>query len=221
MGNYDEFAERYARKTAELEEQTRRQFRNLLPKSLKGRKLLDVGCGSGQDALYFASQGAEVHGIDISEKEIDIAKQKNCGEFKIGNINRLPYKSNSFDVVTSFYALQASTNIPQAMKEMIRVARPRSQLLILTKHPFRNLLEGHVNDKKSDYYSRKQVTSYIFNKTITLTEPGHTMMDYLCPEVLRRVELELLEEHTDFPASEQVIPGLIYPTYMILKFRKK
>jgi hypothetical protein len=31
---------------------------------------------------------------------------------------------------------------------------------------------------------------------------------------------QLLEEMTDFPASEQVIPGLIYPTCMVLRYRK-
>jgi hypothetical protein len=46
------------------------------------------------------------------------------------------------------------------------------------------------------------------------------MMDYLAPSVLRSASLELFEERTDFPASDQVIAGLTYPTYMILKYRK-
>jgi len=45
-------------------------------------------------------------------------------------------------------------------------------------------------------------------------------MDYLAPSALQSAALELFEEHTDFPASDQVIAGLTYPTYMILKYRK-
>ena len=128
--------------------------------------------------------------------------------------------SYSLQRYRSFYALQASENVPRTIQEMIRVAKSGATILILTKHPFRNLIEGHINDGKSDYYSQRKVTSYILNKSITLIEPGHTIMDYLNAEVLRMAQLELFEEHTDFPASEQVISGLIYPTYMILKFRK-
>ena len=92
--------------------------------------------------------------------------------------------------------------------------------MLAVKHPFRNLLEGHINDNNSDYYAKRKVTSHIFNRTITLSENGHTLMEYLNPLILSKSTLELFEEHTDFPASEQVIPGMIYPTYMILKFRK-
>ncbi|WP_158068722.1 hypothetical protein [Chlorobium sp. KB01] len=45
-------------------------------------------------------------------------------------------------------------------------------------------------------------------------------MDYLDPTVLQSASLELLEERTDFPASDQVVPGLTYPTCMMLKYRK-
>jgi hypothetical protein len=41
-----------------------------------------------------------------------------------------------------------------------------------------------------------------------------------CDQVLQAARLELLEEMTDFPASGQVIAGLIYPTCIIVKYRK-
>jgi hypothetical protein len=107
------------------------------------------------------------------------------------------------------------------LKEMMRVAKAGANLIVLTKHPFRNLLESHVNKNGSDYYEKRIVTSYIFNRTITLAEPGHTLMDYLDASVLEKASLEFFEEHTDYPASDQVIQDLVYPTYMIMKFRKK
>lgn len=221
MGNYNNFAQEYAEKTEAMERDIRRQFYTLIPKPLNSKILLDIGCGSGYDAEYFAKDGAKVSGIDISEKEIQMAKKRECGNFIVGDMNCLPYKSNHFEVVTSFYALQTSNNVPEALREMIRVAKPGATIIIATKHPFRNLLEGHINDGNSDYYAKRNVTSHIFNKTITLLEPGHTMMEYLHPSILSKATLELFEEYTDFPASEQVIPRMNYPTLMIFKYVKK
>lgn len=220
MGNYNNFAKEYAEGTSEMEKETRTNFYSLLS-TLEGKTVLDVGCGSGHDAEHYFSHGAEVVGIDISKEEIVMADAKKCGNFSVGDMKSLPYKSNNFDIVTSVYALQTSNDVEKSLLEMIRVAKPGAPVVILTKHPFRNCLEAHVNDGNSDYYGRKNVTSYIFNKSIKLNEPGHTMADYLPTSVLMKASLEEIEEHSDFPASDQVIPGLKYPTYMILKFRKK
>jgi ubiquinone/menaquinone biosynthesis C-methylase UbiE len=219
MGNYDQFAPEYAQGTEELEEATRRHFYALLP-DLKGKAILDVGCGSGHDAAYYAAEGAVVYGADISEKELAMAREKLAGVFVQAPMEKLPFDAEMFDVVTSFYAIQHTENVPETLLEMIRVAKPGGIIQVLAKHPFRNLLESHVNDGNSDYYAKRQVTSYIFNRSIKLTEQGHTMRDYLAPAVLQAVRLELLDEMTDFPASEQVIPGLIYPTCMVLRYRK-
>ncbi len=221
MGDYNLFAKKYAKKTAQIEKITRKHYCSLLLKNLNGKLILDVGCGSGQDVVYYAKKGAKIFGLDISKKEIEMARKLKCGKFKVGDMNNLPYTSNSFDYVTSFYSLQASNNVPKALAEMIRVAKPGAIIQVCAKHPFRNLLEGHINDGNSNYYEKRNVTSHIFNKTITLSEPGHTMMEYLDPSILSEATLELFEEHTDFPASEQVIKGLNYPTFMILQYRKR
>lgn len=220
MADYDEFAEEYARGTEDLERQTRLRFYATLP-ALEGKTLLDVACGSGHDGEYYASKGAIVHGVDISEVEIEMARNRGCGTFNVGSMDDLSYyDANTFDIVTSFYAIHNSENVSKALAEMIRVAKPGAAIQVLAKHPFRNLLEGHVNDGVSDYYLKRKVTSYIFNKSIKLIEHGHTMMDYLDPAILNSARLELLDEKTDFPVSDQVIAELHYPTYMVLKFQK-
>jgi ubiquinone/menaquinone biosynthesis C-methylase UbiE len=219
MGNYVQFAQEYAKGTEELEEEIRKRFYRHLP-ALKGCAVLDVGCGSGQDAAYYAAAGAAVHGLDISEQQLAIARENVSGVFVRTPMEDISFEAELFDLVTSFYAIQHTADLPKTLLEMIRVAKPGGVIMVLAKHPFRNLLESHVNDGNSDYYAKRLVTSYIFNRSIKLTEQGHTMMDYLAPAVLQAARLELLEELTDFPASEQVIPELLYPTCMILKYRK-
>ncbi len=219
MEEYDQFAKQYAAGTEDLEQKTRNHFYSELPQ-LKEKFLLDVGCGSGHDGAYYASQGAVVYGFDVSETEVAMAQQRACGVFVHASMECIPYGADMFDIVTSLYAIQHTEEVAQSILEMIRVAKPGGVIAILAKHPFRNLFESYVNDGMSDYYAKRKVTSYIFNKSIKLIENGHTMMDYLAPSVLRSASLELFEEHTDFPASDQVISGLTYPTYMILKYRK-
>ncbi|MFH1917437.1 MAG: class I SAM-dependent methyltransferase [Nanoarchaeota archaeon] len=187
---------------------------------LEGKLLLDVGCGSGQDAQEYVKRGAIVHGIDLSIREILMAQASGNGSFLQGEMENLPYEDNTFDAVTSFYALQATENVTRAIQEMIRVAKKGSTITILAKTPVRNLLEGHVNDGKSNYFEKRTVTSHIFKRAITLREPGHTQKEYQDPALLRVATLEYFDERSDHPASEQVL-GMKYPTYMILQYRKK
>ena len=71
--------------------------------SLKGLKILDIGCGGGLISEPMANLGADVTGIDASEKNIKIAKihaQKN--NIKINYINKSPeqlMEIEKFDVI--------------------------------------------------------------------------------------------------------------------------
>ena len=220
MGNYDEFAEQYAELTKQ-EQGTRERLYSLLPQNLKGKLVLDVGCGSGHDAAHYQGEGAQVYGIDISEREINMAKNKMQGVFTIGSMECLPYENEFFNHVTSMYALQASKDVEKTLLEMARVTKTSGTINIVTKHPFRNLLESHVNDGNSDYFNQGIVTSKIFEGKITLHEPGHTMQQYLNPEMLKHARLTHFSEHNDYPLSDQVIEGLTYPTFMILQYTKE
>jgi len=220
MAEYDKFAKEYLQGTEELERKTRENFRSLLP-DLAGKRLLDVGRGPGVDGIYYNEQGAEVYGIDISSKEIEMARDLRCGNFRVGDMNELPYSDNSFDIVTSFYAIQHVEDVKRPILEMIRVAKPGGPIAFVATHPFRQFIEGYIYDGDKDYYSKNLATCYIFNRKIKLIEPKHNVMDYLSPEVLDIANLERVIENTNFPASEQIIPGLIHPTDIMMKFRKK
>lgn len=218
--NYDCFARKYKEGSERFDGETRRYFYSFLP-DLKEKRLLDVGCGSGGDAAFYACAGAEVCGIDISAEQLAMARERESGLFVQGLMENISFETSRFDIVTSFYALQHAEDVAKALLEMIRVARVGGIILVLVEHPFRNLLEGHVNDGNSDYYAKREVTTYLYDRSIKLKEPGHTMMEYLDPTVLQAARLELLDEKTDFPATEQVISGMIYPTCLILKYRKR
>lgn len=77
-----------------------------LLRPLKNKKILDLGCGSGEASLFFASKGAYVHAIDISSKMI--ANLKNLSyEYNLGDriktyimvAERLKFPQESFDYI--------------------------------------------------------------------------------------------------------------------------
>jgi len=218
--DYDLIVDEYNTKTENLEIETRLEFYKLLPR-LVNKSVLDVGCGAGQDALYYVGEGARVSGIDISSEQIALAKEKNIGTFVQGDMSVLPFDDNSFDVVTTWYALQNAKSVEKVLDEMVRVVKPNGLISILTKHPVQNLLESWKNDHNGDYFNQEMVTSLIYNKTISLYEQGHTVQEYLPSSILSKANLVHFSEGNDFPASEQVIDGIVNPTYLLLSFKKK
>lgn len=86
--------------------------------------LLDCGCGAGRFARMAADRGAEVAGIDAAEKLVRIAKHRTPqGDFRVGDIEALPWSGESFDWVTGFNAFQFADDKARALFEAKRISR--------------------------------------------------------------------------------------------------
>lgn len=73
-------------------------------------KVLDLGCGNGRHLIFFAEQGFDVTGIDISREAIEIAgawinKKGLNAELIVGDVKSLPFDENSFDLIISYGVL--------------------------------------------------------------------------------------------------------------------
>ena len=91
--------------------------------------MLEVGCGSAFVSLFFAKNGYDVTCLDVNESIINIAKdnfkKENAkGKFVVGTAEKLPFKDNSFDVVSSFGLMEHFENPSIVFDEMVRVLRP-------------------------------------------------------------------------------------------------
>jgi SAM-dependent methyltransferase len=99
----------------------------------RGTRLLDIGCGTGMAAQLAAELGAEVTGLDASEAELVIARERvPNGDFRCGEMEELPYADASFDVVTAFNPLQFADDPLQALQEARRVARLGGYVAMVT-----------------------------------------------------------------------------------------
>lgn len=107
-----------------------------------GKRVLDVGCGVGTISLYLAVEGAQVTGIDISHRAINIADQarKDIGlknaVFIHGEVTSQPKR---YDVITCFEVVEHVANDRAFVKKLYINLKPGGKL-VLTTPSEKNLL---------------------------------------------------------------------------------
>lgn len=90
-----------------------------------GTRILDVGCGAGRFSRIAADRGATVCGLDATPPFVEIARQRvPGGDFRVGDMEALPWADDSFDVVTGFNSFFIAGEMVNALREARRVARP-------------------------------------------------------------------------------------------------
>jgi ubiquinone/menaquinone biosynthesis C-methylase UbiE len=134
---YDEIADWYsARKRGSYE------FRIQLPAilnligNLGGKSLLDIGCGPGLYSVEFARRGANVHGLDISRKMLDKARNNakmtnTTLRLQKTDAHFLPFMDESFDIAVLILTI---LNV-KMIQEVARVLRSDGLLLFSDTHP--------------------------------------------------------------------------------------
>ncbi len=119
---------------------------SLLP-NLKGKKVLSLGCGSGEDVNYLKKRGAiRSMGVDISENLIRIAKKQYPeSEFIRGDMEKLDLKDEEFNLVFSSFALHYLPTYKKVFKESYRVLKSKGILLFSAGHPIGSSMEKMPN----------------------------------------------------------------------------
>src|SRR5207248_5280886 len=86
----------------------RRPIRSLLPPSLDGKTVLDVGCAAGAMAAELLRRGADVTGIDLSQGMVEAARLR-CegrGRFLVADLaDPLPFPDDAFDGIVASLVL--------------------------------------------------------------------------------------------------------------------
>lgn len=105
-----------------------------------GERVLDVACGSGNVALVAARRYCDVMGIDYVPALIERARRRAAAdgwgaEFRIGDVQELPFPDASFDRVLSVYGVQFAPDQEKAASELLRVCRPGGTIGLASPMP--------------------------------------------------------------------------------------
>lgn len=111
------------------------QYKWLKEKCAPGIKILDFGCGNGENGIYAAECGAEVIGIDISPEGVANANlnamQAGVGDhcrFKVMDGENMTFTNDSFDRAVEYGVLH-HVDLDKAMIELNRVLKPNGEMI--------------------------------------------------------------------------------------------
>lgn len=113
-------------------------IKKMLP-DLKGKKILDLGCGNGTMSRYFIENGAtKVLALDISQNMINEAKEKNSLEgitYVIDGMENLDKINEKFDLVFSSLAFHYVEDFNKLIKDISNLLNNNGVLLFSQEHP--------------------------------------------------------------------------------------
>ncbi len=104
-----------------------------------GCDVLEIGLGLGADHERFAVSGAKLHGIDLTQRAVDITRhrlemQGLVSDLRVGDAEALPYADDSFDLVYSWGVIHHSPNTALAAREILRVLKPGGIFKVMVYH---------------------------------------------------------------------------------------
>jgi ubiquinone/menaquinone biosynthesis C-methylase UbiE len=120
---------------------------------MRGRRVLDVGCGTGGKAAFYATlDPAMLIALDVSERNVAQARAFGSAErldarslFVAAGAERLPFADASFDLVTATDTFEHFAKPLEVLREMARVLRPGGHVVFYFT-PFRSPLGAHLYD---------------------------------------------------------------------------
>lgn len=96
--------------------------------SLKGKRHLDIACGTGHLVVAAAQRGAISEGVDFAPSMIETARENYPGQkYSLADAVRLPFDGEAFDAVTCAFGLPHIANPQAAIDEAFRVLAPNGR----------------------------------------------------------------------------------------------
>lgn len=181
--DYDAFADAYTaeNESSLLNEYYERPAMIGLAGDVRGRRILDAGCGAGPLTRALLDRGAGVTGFDSSKAMLELARTRvgDGAELVVADLGqRLPFADDAFDDVVASLVFHYIEDWAGPLSEIRRVLRPEGRLLLSVNHP---ILFPWNNPGKDYFKATKYSDELTFDgEPATLTywhRPLHAMTD--------------------------------------------
>ncbi len=167
----------------------------LLGKDLKGKRVLIVGCGFGEDALHLAQTGAEVHAFDLSPDSIRVAndlavRENQSVDYRVMTAETLEYENDFFDIVVARDILH-HVEIPECLSEISRVAK-KDGIFIANEIYSHSVTERIRYSRVVDKWLYKKMVSFVYGEKTYITEDEEKLSEKevsLVKDMLDDIEL--------------------------------
>jgi len=105
----------------------------------KEQKVLEIGIGLGADHQRFAEAGAELYGIDLTERAVEHTRRRLVlfglsSTLSVGDAENLAFPDETFDQVYSWAVLRHSPKTPLAIEEIYRVLKSGGTAKVMIYH---------------------------------------------------------------------------------------
>ncbi|MEY8350944.1 methyltransferase domain-containing protein [Bacillus cereus] len=137
--------------------------------TIKNKKVLDIGCGSGHSLAYMAKHGAEeLWGVDLSTTQIDTAKQtlKDWNPYLVcaAMEDEIDIPKEHFDIAYSIYALGWTSDLQKTLQLVYSYLKKGGSFVFSWEHPIYSNLQYGTSEivLESSYYEEVPITFETF-----------------------------------------------------------
>ena len=211
---YNKQFEQYSKKQAECAVvQDVKRIAYDLAGNITEKTVLFAGCGDGLECLPALEKGANVIGIDVSEKAIELAK-KNCpnANFFVMDFEKLALQDKSADILISFLAVMYSKDLTLVLNEFKRVLKEQGFIILVVPHPVRKMVKynnGNYFVKGKQYENWKGIERFNYYR---LFEDYFEAFISCQLKVTQLLEPKPIKEAEETPDSE-----INYPHFLVFK----
>ena len=151
---------------------------------VKGKTVLDVGCGVGYGTYHLSKYAKRIIGVDKSEEAIKYAKEHYKAEnlsFIVGNCTHLPIlDSESFDVIVSFEVIEHVRNYIAYLSEVSRLLRKDGVFICSTPDKNRFAVKDPYHIKEFTFEEFKETLRKFFSQVLIFYQEKKPFMIAIC-----------------------------------------
>jgi len=207
---------------------------SLFKDEVKGKSVLDLGCGSGPFVKKLFSLGAKkIKGIDLSDELIKIAIRENPKvEFVVGDAKKTPYKKEEFNLVVSSLMVHYFKDLKPLFREVARILKKNGLFVFSMHHPIMevsgrlkvkikgikgSLLRPYFHNDKYNWTLNEKMKMIAYHHTFEMIINSLNDSGFIIERVLEPVAPEKVKnlERSIYKRTHK------RPSILVIKARKK